>query len=71
VGLIVPHVVRLVWGNDYRFLIPASALLGAAFLTTADAVARVAAAPTELPVGVVTAFIGVPFFIWLLRRRTA
>ncbi|MQA91075.1 MAG: iron chelate uptake ABC transporter family permease subunit [Gemmatimonas sp.] len=71
VGLVMPHVVRLAWGNDYRFLVPASALLGAAFLTAADTVARVAAAPTELPVGVVTAFVGVPFFVWLLRRRTA
>lgn len=69
VGLVVPHVIRLLWGSDYRFLIPAAATLGAAFLASADAIARVAAAPTELPVGVVTAFIGVPFFIWLLRRR--
>src|SRR5690606_3037258 len=67
VGLVVPHVIRLLWGGDHRLLIPASALLGAAFLTSADALARVAAAPTELPVGVVTAFVGVPFFIWLLR----
>ncbi len=71
VGLIVPHVVRIAWGGDHRLLIPASALLGASFLSLADAIARVAAAPTELPVGVVTAFIGVPFFIWLLRRRPA
>jgi iron complex transport system permease protein len=71
VGLVMPHVVRMAWGSDYRFLIPASALLGAAFLTGADTVARVAAAPTELPVGVVTAFVGVPFFVWLLRRRAA
>jgi iron complex transport system permease protein len=70
VGLVVPHVVRLVWGGDHRFLIPASALLGAAFMVGADAVARVAAAPRELPVGVVTAFVGVPFFVWLLRRRS-
>jgi iron complex transport system permease protein len=71
VGLVVPHVVRLLWGSDHRFLLPASVLLGAAFLVLADALARVAAAPTELPVGVVTAFVGVPFFVWLLRRRTA
>ncbi|HET8655344.1 MAG TPA: iron ABC transporter permease [Longimicrobiaceae bacterium] len=71
VGLIVPHVIRLLWGNDYRFLLPASALLGAAFLVLADALARTAAAPTEVPVGVVTAFVGVPFFVWLLRRRGA
>jgi iron complex transport system permease protein len=70
VGLIIPHIVRLAWGGDYRFLLPASALLGAAFLTGADAVARIAVAPTELPVGVVTAFVGVPFFVWLLRSRS-
>ncbi|MEX2584098.1 MAG: iron ABC transporter permease [Gemmatimonadota bacterium] len=69
VGLIIPHVIRIAWGGDYRFLIPASALLGAAFLVSADSIARIAAAPTELPVGVVTAFVGVPFFVWLLRRR--
>lgn len=69
VGLIVPHVVRMLWGSDHRFLLPASALLGAAFLVLADALARTAAAPAELPVGVVTAFVGVPFFVWLLRRR--
>jgi len=71
VGLVVPHVVRIAWSGDYRFLIPASALLGAAFMTGADAIARVAVAPVELPVGVVTAFVGVPFFLWLLRRRLA
>ncbi|MDB4949903.1 MAG: Iron complex transport system permease protein [Gemmatimonadetes bacterium] len=71
VGLVVPHVVRMVWGSDHRFLLPASVLLGAAFVVLADALARAAAAPTELPVGVVTAFVGVPFFIWLLRRRAA
>lgn len=71
VGLVVPHVVRMLWGNDHRFLLPASVLLGATFLVLADALARVAAAPTELPVGVVTAFVGVPFFVWLLRRRAA
>lgn len=68
VGLVVPHVVRLLWGGDHRFLLPASVLLGATFLVLADALARTAAAPTELPVGVVTAFVGVPFFVWLLRR---
>jgi iron complex transport system permease protein len=71
VGLIIPHVIRLLWGGNHRFLLPASALLGAAFLVLADTLARVAAAPTELPVGVVTAFVGVPFFVWLLRRRVA
>jgi iron complex transport system permease protein len=71
VGLVVPHVVRLLWGADHRFLLPASVLLGAAFVVLADTLARTVAAPTELPVGVVTAFVGVPFFIYLLRRRAA
>lgn len=71
VGLVVPHVVRMLWGGDHRFLLPASVLLGAAGMVLADALARTAAAPTELPVGVVTAFVGVPFFVWLLRRRVA
>lgn len=71
VGLIVPHVIRLMWGGDHRFLFPASILLGGAFLALADAIARIVAAPIELPVGVVTAFIGVPFFVWLLRARSA
>ncbi len=71
VGLIIPHVVRLAGHSDHRFLIPASALLGGAFLTGADALARVVVAPVELPVGVITAFIGVPFFVWLLRRSAA
>ncbi|HEX3160105.1 MAG TPA: iron ABC transporter permease [Gemmatimonadaceae bacterium] len=71
VGLVIPHVVRLLWGSDNRFLLPASALLGASFLMLADAIARTVAAPAELPLGVVTAFVGVPFFAWLLRRRPA
>ncbi len=71
VGLVVPHVVRMLWGGDHRFLLPASVLLGATFAVLADTLARTAAAPTELPIGVVTAFVGVPFFIYLLRRRTA
>jgi iron complex transport system permease protein len=70
VGLVVPHVVRMLWGADHRFLLPASVLLGASFAILADTLARTAAAPTELPVGVVTAFVGVPFFVYLLRRRT-
>jgi iron complex transport system permease protein len=69
VGLIVPHALRLVWGSDHRFLLPGSALAGAAFLLLADAAARTAAAPVELPVGVVTALIGVPVFLVLLVRR--
>ncbi|HEX2080010.1 MAG TPA: iron ABC transporter permease [Longimicrobium sp.] len=69
VGLVVPHVARMLWGADHRFLLPASVLLGATFLVLADALARTVAAPAELPIGVVTAFVGVPFFLWLLRRR--
>jgi iron complex transport system permease protein len=71
VGLVVPHVVRIAWRGDHRFLLPASALLGGAFLVAADALARTAAAPRELPIGAITAFVGVPFFVWLLRRRGA
>jgi iron complex transport system permease protein len=69
VGLVVPHAVRIVWGGEHRFLLPAAFLAGAAFLPAADLVARLAVAPNELPLGVVTAFIGVPFFIGLLRRQ--
>ncbi|HEY7472577.1 MAG TPA: iron ABC transporter permease [Gemmatimonadota bacterium] len=70
VGLVVPHAVRIAWGGDHRFLLPAAFLAGAAFLPIADLVARVVVAPNELPLGVVTAFIGVPFFVGLLRRQT-
>jgi iron complex transport system permease protein len=69
VGLIVPHLLRLLLGPDHRLLLPASFLGGAAFLVWADALARVALAPAELPVGVVTALLGGPFFIHLLRRH--
>ena len=68
VGLIAPHGVRLLWGHDYRLLLPMSMLVGATFLVAADVVARTAASPTELPVGVVTAFCGAPFFLYLLMR---
>jgi iron complex transport system permease protein len=71
VGLVVPHAARLLWGNDHRLLVPCAALLGATFLILVDAVARSAASPAELPIGVLTAFVGVPFFIVLLRRRNA
>ncbi|HEX8358564.1 MAG TPA: iron ABC transporter permease [Longimicrobium sp.] len=71
VGLVVPHVVRMLWGGDHRFLFPASVLMGATFAVLADTLARTAAAPTELPIGVVTAFVGVPFFVYLLRRSAA
>lgn len=69
VGLIAPHAVRLVWGVDYRSLLPMAAIVGAAFLIIADLAARTVASPSELPVGVVTAFCGAPFFLYLLRRR--
>jgi iron complex transport system permease protein len=69
VGLIVPHAVRLLWGSEHRLLLPASALGGALFLTLADAVARTAAHPTEIPIGAMTALLGVPVFVWLLKRR--
>jgi iron complex transport system permease protein len=68
VGLIVPHVLRLVLGPDQRLLLPASFLAGAAFLVWTDTLARTLLAPTELPVGVITALTGGPFFIYLLRR---
>ncbi len=71
VGLIVPHAVRLIFGPDHRLLIPASALVGACFLIASDTVARTLLAPTELPVGVITAAFGGPFFIYLLRTRKA
>ena len=70
VGLVVPHAVRLVAGPDHRQLIPLSAIIGAAFLVAADAVARVIVAPAMLPVGVVTALVGGPFFLVLLIRYT-
>jgi len=69
VGLIVPHAVRLVLGSDNRALIPAAGGAGAAFLVLADTLARVVLRPAELPVGVITAFCGAPFFIYLLRTR--
>ena len=69
IGLVVPHILRLMIGPDHRFLIPASALGGALLLVIADALSRTLLAPTELPVGMLTAFIGVPFFISLLKRR--
>ena len=69
VGLVIPHVVRLWIGPDHRYLLPASALAGAILLVVADTLSRVVLAPTELPVGIITALIGVPFFISLLRQR--
>lgn len=68
VGLVIPHALRLVVGPDHRILIPASALAGAAFLLIADMLARTVASPRELPVGIITALIGAPVFLYLLRR---
>jgi iron complex transport system permease protein len=69
VGLVVPHMIRMLAGPDHRYLMPASALAGALLLVVADTLARVLVAPTELPVGVITTVVGVPFFISLLRKR--
>ncbi|SDL80067.1 iron complex transport system permease protein [Streptomyces wuyuanensis] len=71
VGLIMPHVVRLLVGADHRRALPAAALLGAAFLIAADLAARTLMSPEEIPVGILTALVGGPFFLWLMRRRTA
>jgi iron complex transport system permease protein len=68
VGLIVPHILRLVWGGDYRKLIPLSFLGGASLLLLTDVAARSLFAPQEIPVGIITALLGAPFFLWILRR---
>jgi iron complex transport system permease protein len=70
VGLVVPHVVRMLFGGRHRVSLPASALFGASFLTVADLIARTIDAPAEIPIGVITAFIGAPFFAMLLIRRS-
>jgi iron complex transport system permease protein len=67
----VPHVMRMIFGSDHRILIPASAFGGAIALVIADTLARTIAAPSELPVGAITAIAGAPLFIYLLRRRLA
>jgi len=69
VGLMVPHMIRLIIGPDHRYLLPATALFGALFLLTADTAARTIFAPAEIPVGIITAFVGGPFFLYLLRLR--
>ena len=69
VGLVVPHVTRLLWGPDHRRLLPLSAVLGASFLILADLLARTVAPPHEIPVGIITALVGAPFFLYLLRRQ--
>jgi iron complex transport system permease protein len=68
VGLIIPHFLRLIFGTDYRFLLKGSALLGAIFLIIADTLARTIIAPAELPIGILTALVGAPFFLWLLLQ---
>ncbi len=68
VGIIVPHMVRLIVGADHRLVLPASALFGASFLIVCDLIARTVVAPVEMPVGIITAIIGGPFFLWLLFR---
>ncbi|MDP7239358.1 MAG: iron ABC transporter permease, partial [Candidatus Latescibacteria bacterium] len=69
VGLLVPHLVRLIVGPDYRILIPMSALAGGLLLILADIVARTAMAPAEMPIGILTTLLGGPFFLYLLHRR--
>ncbi|MDM7941400.1 MAG: iron ABC transporter permease [Hydrogenophaga sp.] len=69
VGLVAPHMARLLVGPDHRLVLPLASLLGAMVLTAGDMVARTAVRPAELPIGILTAFIGAPFFLWLLRRR--
>ena len=71
VGIVVPHLLRIVIGPDHRYLLPASALLGGVLLLGADMLARIIVAPAELPIGIITALAGAPFFLWvLLRNRT-
>lgn len=70
VGIVVPHLVRLMAGVDHRIVLPASALFGAAFLVACDLVARTVLSPVEVPVGIVTAMLGGPFFLWLLVRKS-
>jgi len=69
VGIIIPHTIRLIWGPDHRFLLPLATLAGAIFLILADTAARTMLAPTEIPIGVITAFLGAPFFLYLLRQK--
>lgn len=70
IGLIIPHIVRMLVGSNYKFVLPFSALIGAIFLIWADAVARIVIAPEEMPIGIITALCGCPFFIWMLRKQT-
>jgi iron complex transport system permease protein len=68
VGIIVPHAVRLLFGSSYRSIVPLSVAAGAGFLILADLLARTVVAPGEVPIGVITAFVGAPFFVLILRR---
>lgn len=70
IGLVAPHLIRLLLGADHRYLLPGSALLGAVLLTLADLLARTVVAPAEIPIGIVTALVGAPFFLWLLLRQS-
>jgi iron complex transport system permease protein len=69
VGIIIPHAVRLIWGPDFRFLLPLSIVCGSIFLILADLLSRTLLSPTEIPLGIVTAFFGAPFFMYLLRMK--
>jgi len=69
IGIVIPHLVRLIVGADHRLVLPASAFGGAAFLVACDTISRTALSPLEVPVGVITAMIGGPFFLWLLIRK--
>ena len=68
VGLIIPHIVRILIGPDHRILLPSALIVGASFLVVCDTIARIVLPPAELPVGIITAISGVPFFIYLLRK---
>jgi iron complex transport system permease protein len=68
IGLVVPHIMRLWFGADYRRLIPLSIIGGASALLLSDVIARIVLAPQEIPVGIITALAGAPFFLWILRR---
>jgi iron complex transport system permease protein len=68
VGLVIPHIVRILWGADYRRLLPLSMICGASLLLITDVIARTISAPQEIPVGIITALLGAPFFLWVLKR---
>jgi iron complex transport system permease protein len=69
VGLVIPHMMRILVGPDHRILVPSSVLMGAMFMVAADTFSRMIVQPTEIPVGIITALIGAPFFIYLLVRK--